>query len=1141
MLAALIALAAMFSAPAAALAADGAISGTVTDASSGEPLEGAEVCATEAGGGLPACVVSAADGTYAIVGLSAGSFRVEFTPGSGEIEAGISGPGNYLTQYWKGKTSIAQADLVAVATGATAAGVDAAMEPGGIVSGTVTDATSDEPVEDVEVCVHRSGGVGFLSRCAATGFDGRYAIAGLPGGGYKVSFGPSSSDLDHASQWYSGQQTGAAADSVTVSQGSATTGIDAELAQAGRISGSVSAAGGGTLAGLSVCAIPVDPETGTSRCDPTGSGGNYTIGGLTEGEYVVQFHGGFDYLDEYYAGRESYAESDRVAVAAGSTTTGIDADLESAARIEGHVSDALTEAAVVDVEVCVVLPGEDFYFNGHCARSGIGGDYAISGLRAGSYLVRFKPTKTEVSPGHLGTPYLSQFYDEEDREGEAETVAVSAGGTSGSIDAAMRRGGEVSGTVTAAGDGAPLAGIEVCVGAPGDYLNGTCTETAADGTYTLTGLDDGRYRVAFSTAYDDERNFIRQYSDGRLTEGEADLVTVTAGEETAGIDAEMQAGGTIAGRVTDATSQAPVAGIRVCTTNYNARCAVTDAGGEYELRGLPNGSYKLRFSPDFSGPMGEYLPQLYAGKKTNAEADLVAVAAGSATAGVDVAMVAAGKITGTVSAAASGEPLKQVVVCAEATGSGGSCVQTDADGHYTLGGLDGGSYTVSFRPEAGTSIGGEGPPGRNYLLQYYDGAGTDAAATPVAVAAGAVASGVDAALEGGGRISGRITLADSGAPYAGAEACALVDGERQYDHCAFANSNGEYAIEGLATGGYVVGFFPAQAVTVPPNYVAEYFDGKLSPAAADPVTVTVGTTHEHVDAALATGGQITGHVVGAADSKSIQGVQVCALEAGSGEEPLACGSTNAFGDYTISGLATGSYLVEFSHLRYEPWNEEEFPFEQEGEGEGAATPVELQVRQFWQGSATAGGAELVEVSTGAVTDEIGASMVAGSSTDPWPALGIGFAGSGAGTVASAPAGISCSASCAHGFAPGTEVTLVPHPADGSAFSGWSGACVGTRSCQVTLASTASVVATFAAAAGGEGEGGGGGGGGAAPVTGSDPSPPFESPQPRPRSKRLKCKKGFQKKKVKRKLRCVRKKHHRRRHHHKRRQHHKQRR
>ena len=59
------------------------------------------------------------------------------------------------------------------------------------------------------------------------------------------------------------------------------------------------------------------------------------------------------------------------------------------------------------------------------------------------------------------------------------------------------------------------------------------------------------------------------------------------------------------------------------------------------------------------------------------------------------------------------------------------------------------------------------------------------------------------------------------------------------------------------------------------------------------------------------GGGISGKVTKVSDNSAIEGIQVCAQPAIGGGFGGNCASTNASGEYTLSGLATGSYKVEF--------------------------------------------------------------------------------------------------------------------------------------------------------------------------------------------------------------------------------------
>ena len=71
-------------------------------------------------------------------------------------------------------------------------------------------------------------------------------------------------------------------------------------------------------------------------------------------------------------------------------------------------------------------------------------------------------------------------------------------------------------------------------------------------------------------------------------------------------------------------------------------------------------------------------------------------------------------------------------------------------------------------------------------------------------------------------------------------------------------------------------------------------------------------------------------------------------------------------------------------------------------------------------------------------------------------------GSGTGVVASTPASIDCGATCSIEAVPGATFSLGAMADAGSVFTGWSGACSGTGTCEVTLDTSRMVIANFTA-------------------------------------------------------------------------------
>ena len=515
------------------------------------------------------------------------------------------------------------------------------------------------------------------------------------------------------------------------------------------------------------------------------------------------------------------------------------------------------------------------------------GQYTIIGLPSGAYKLTFR-AGSFGGAGEIGN-YLTTYYHQQFASSEANRVLVTAGAVTSGIDAAMPTGGEITGTVTDSATHAGVSGVRECAETEG--REEACSATNAAGEYTLSGLPSGSYTVWFNASSEELSNgwSWTEWYDGKATRGEATQVAVNAGSVTSGIDIAMHTG-QVAGTVTSATDNVPLAEIEVCASSFGASpatesstigCVLTDAAGAYTIPRLRPGSYHVRFSA--ARVAGDnYLGQYYPGVATEAKAAEVDVAAATTTAGVDAQLLTGGQIAGRVTSASTHTPLQTVSVCASPTSTGvgtSECASTNAAGAYTLTGLATGSYTVKFSTDREA-------PGSDYLESYFDDKATAGEATPVAVTAGSITEGIDAELQTAGpvfgQIAGAVTAAATGTGVGGIVVCAGQN-IRLPERCTRTDPAGDYTIKGVPGGSTRVAFV---RYSEGPNYLSQLYSGQVMASAAAMVPVMPGGLTTGIDAQLLTGGQITGRVT-SAGGPGIAGVTVCAEHIGGSSEAFS--------------------------------------------------------------------------------------------------------------------------------------------------------------------------------------------------------------------------------------------------------------
>ncbi|HEX4655609.1 MAG TPA: carboxypeptidase regulatory-like domain-containing protein [Mycobacteriales bacterium] len=403
--------------------------------------------------------------------------------------------------------------------------------------------------------------------------------------------------------------------------------------------------------------------------------------------------------------------------------------------ITGQVTDAVSGDGVSGI--CVYADQVGTAQSAGQTHSLAGGVYQLA-VPAGDYLVHFIDCRQ-------APVYASQWYDGTyDREHATPvTVRPLKVAPAVVVNAAMTRGSTVSGTVTDRVTGEPVSGI--CVTAYGKNIGQPhpgwpTTTTFADGSWALV-LIHANWVVDF---YDCHANmtYADQWWNDKTSMADADLLTISGepAQRLTGIDATLDHGATITGRVTDDTTGQPLANICVGTPTQGPR-GQTDATGNYTIPNVPSGTWTVEFYEcQFTAGGPHYATEYYQHKGTRAGATPVTVTAPNMTV-VDETMRVGGVITGRVIDAATGQPIAGVGVSARASDvDGGGGTTTRADGTYTINGLYASDlYRVDFTYAPGSGV--------NYQEQWWNGATSQDSATYVSVQFNQTASGIDAAME----------------------------------------------------------------------------------------------------------------------------------------------------------------------------------------------------------------------------------------------------------------------------------------------------------------------------------------------------------------------------------------------------------
>jgi hypothetical protein len=743
-----------------AQAQTGTIAGTIVEDGTSTPLFGVgpqafRILAYNSLGGEMGNDETDAAGNYLISNLAPGFYFVKVTVAPGHV-----------IEMHNNITCIAEDCPIFAATPVTVSAnattnVNFSLAREGTITGTVRGVGG--PLSDRIVNIYNAS-TSFVTS-AATDNSGVYVARGLTTGTYfaKTAPKPTYATSSVINELYGGvvcTDTAPARDCriassapISVTAGSATTGIDFDLDPGATISGTVTSTAGTPLAGVPISVYAGDVVVNGTNV-ATDLSGNYTITSVPPGRYRVRtdvtsvpppFHPDLKpYVDEWQNGVCVGCAGPIVTfeVTNGQTVTGVNFSLATGGAIQGEMT--------CEVEPGIPLPGPEvavFGANGQLVRvtdlgntncpSGMGApavlSYTIPGLPAGTYFLWVRDAP--YSAGGNSGAFIDQLYgglpcntaDCDVRKGVP--VTLTAGG-SATANFALKRGKGF--TVPFGTRGVKVydaRGIEM-VNAVGNLPPGSPAPPV------VNGLPPGTYYVVTA---DGQMNGGIICAECPPTAG-APIVVTASGDNpqvTLGPVSPRQVSGTL----TNASGGAPLSTVTVELVKQGgevAASALSDMFGRYSVKAVPPGTYFARTVND-RGFVDEVFADAACGTCDPRTGTPIIVSSTTDVSSIDFALASGGVVSGVVSDT-TGVVLDTVPVSIFAgTATFAGVTSTSPSGRYRLT-VPAGTYRALA--EATTTKGSE-----VYAEMPCTSAGCDpAAGTPISVTAGSITQGVNFTL-----------------------------------------------------------------------------------------------------------------------------------------------------------------------------------------------------------------------------------------------------------------------------------------------------------------------------------------------------------------------------------------------------------
>ncbi len=443
--------------------------------------------------------VNLAGAQVSLYNLDASVYRSTETNGSGAFTFSALPAGHYTYSvsvsagaysqwvvYGSGSTENEDADYFAVAAGQAVTGKNLVLQKTASVGGRVTAPGG----AGVKAHVYAYTQAGKWAGHAVGDDSGYFTIYGLKPGAITLEIFPTTG-TEATSPWsmefWNDKATFATADFFSIGAGQAITDRNVQVAAAGTISGNVKNSSSANLADVYVQAY--SSTSGWEYSDYTDASGNYVLDGLPPANYTLRFSSyGGAYATEWWNDQATKNTANPITVASGATVSGRNVVLASSTP--GTVSGNVKNAASANIQYSLVYIHGDTYNDSVMTDSS--GNFTFPTVPAGSYTLEYTA---------LG--YVDSWWNNKTQT-TADYFTVGSGQAVTGRNAVLIAESSISGSVTAAAGGAPLASIAVVA------YSATAGENSASiakqgwtdetGAYSIEGLPVGTYKLGFTQA-----------------------------------------------------------------------------------------------------------------------------------------------------------------------------------------------------------------------------------------------------------------------------------------------------------------------------------------------------------------------------------------------------------------------------------------------------------------------------------------------------------------------------------------------------------------------------------------------------------------------------------------------------------------